>query len=988
MPVKQHQDRLYPKELDFETIAQRASDFAEHIEERRQRIIDTLLLYETYEVATDEIARSTDLLTNLRENQEFFQREIGPVASFLPSNQPLYATSCFTVVPSLMASQSHVKAPEGMGSMYPKLIEELEMKKHFPNVHVHQGRREEFVNKRAAHRRNPHTGALETATDAVIFTGTPEKAFAMRKEFHRQVLFIVNGAGHNPIVVSNDADVDKAVASAMRVQLYNQGQDCAAPNAILVHEDVYDDFMLKLSAAVRKVHVGPYENRQNTVGPLSRPGDLPRIQQILAENSRLISEHTEGIVRARLGIVEPTIIERPLDQGGNFTEQFAPIFFVQRYEQDDDLARYFGDAHYKSHAMYITLYGKSPYVENLVGDPLHDKHVHHDHSTIIRNTDLHAPGVERGVKPYGGYGKGASHISIDGNLVAKPTLPQRDIYEHLVKPSLEEPAQKKAAQPKQIEKKRVAPDKKKEYWGEKVASTILDKFPDRDHYTIAAGASPYSHIHFGSLRDVMTSLAVVRELQGRGKDASLFFSWDDFEPLKAVPEGMNPSLEKYVGMPLSSIPDPYGKNSSHACHFETEFEQAITALGISMDFSSQTERYQSGAYDQWIFDALRQREAYAEMMLRHMSSKAMTRKMIEPDEYRATYYPIIVYSRFTGKSNTTVLDHDGKNSIIYKCHETGNTETVDLTRDRIAKLRWKAEWPIRWKEHGIVFEPGGVSQSVRGGSHDVAVAISQGILGNDTPIYQRYGNVSLREASGTLGPKETGGASIMRLLEVHEPQLLQWIYLHKRPEQDFSIGFGTDVLRQYDEFDVARNKIAQDASHPYAKVFSWVGMRHSQDEEKQPIPFKQAVALGQIVGWNESKLLQLLKKMGKAYEETSISSRLKRARIWMEKHNPNETISLLENQNATHIESMDELSRQNVRMLLSGLQQGVYELEELETLTRLERDPELSGNANRARQRAFCKDVYQLLIGKDSGPRLATLLWALDREKILSLLDV
>jgi len=40
------------------------------------------------------------------------------------------------------------------------------------------------------------------------------------------------------------------------------------------------------------------------------------------------------------------------------------------------------------------------------------------------------------------------------------------------------------------------------------------------------------------------------------------------------------------------------------------------------------------------------------------------------------------------------------------------------------------------------------------------------------------------------------------------------------------------------------------------------------------------------------------------------------------------------------------------------------------------------------RQRAFFKDVYNLLIGKDAGPRLSTFLWAANRETVLRLLDI
>jgi lysyl-tRNA synthetase class I len=44
------------------------------------------------------------------------------------------------------------------------------------------------------------------------------------------------------------------------------------------------------------------------------------------------------------------------------------------------------------------------------------------------------PGKERGTQPYGGYGYASSSISINGKITPKPTLPQRDIYEALVKP--------------------------------------------------------------------------------------------------------------------------------------------------------------------------------------------------------------------------------------------------------------------------------------------------------------------------------------------------------------------------------------------------------------------------------------------------------------------------------------------------------------------------------------------------------------------------
>jgi lysyl-tRNA synthetase class I len=46
-------------------------------------------------------------------------------------------------------------------------------------------------------------------------------------------------------------------------------------------------------------------------------------------------------------------------------------------------------------------------------------------------------GGRTGVKPYGGYGVGASSASIGGKVMPMPTLPQRDIYEFVAKPMIE-----------------------------------------------------------------------------------------------------------------------------------------------------------------------------------------------------------------------------------------------------------------------------------------------------------------------------------------------------------------------------------------------------------------------------------------------------------------------------------------------------------------------------------------------------------------------
>jgi hypothetical protein len=178
--------------------------------------------------------------------------------------------------------------------------------------------------------------------------------------------------------------------------------------------------------------VGHYRDRNCRVGPISDPEDLVRIQKLLVEHKEWIDPSTPGIIRTEDAILEPTIICKPLIKGGNFTEVFAPIIFVQKYEQDEDLIQYFENPYYARNAMYISLYGKSKYITSLVEKPIEGKIIH-DSMSILHNIHLHMKGVERGTQPYGGYGYSASSISINGKIICKPTLPQRDIFEWVVK---------------------------------------------------------------------------------------------------------------------------------------------------------------------------------------------------------------------------------------------------------------------------------------------------------------------------------------------------------------------------------------------------------------------------------------------------------------------------------------------------------------------------------------------------------------------------
>lgn len=418
--------------LSFSEVETTARLLADLIESRFDELAEILLSYESFEVVQDETARTLDLLKNLRENKKYFRLRINEVTSFLPRNQPLYSFTCFVLVPSLMAHKVHFRIPHSMRSFFPKLMTLLEIHRLFPNVVVSNLTRLEFLRNRSALRVDPRSGESTPVTDAVIFTGTSAHANQLRLIFDNRTLFISNGAGHNPVVVSDDAEISKAVGAVLDIQLYNQGQDCSAPNAVLVHHDIFHKFHDELCKRLRDVRVGMYKDRSNRIGPISDPKDILKIQDFLIEHRAWLDPQTPGVIRTRDAIVEPTIICKPLIEGGNFGEIFAPVIFLQEYNSDAVLSLYFESPHYARGAMFVTLYGTSKYI-----DALENKESARVRTIVLRNINPHDLGVERGTQPYGGYGNSVSGVAICGKSICKPTLPQRDIYEWIVKPIMQ-----------------------------------------------------------------------------------------------------------------------------------------------------------------------------------------------------------------------------------------------------------------------------------------------------------------------------------------------------------------------------------------------------------------------------------------------------------------------------------------------------------------------------------------------------------------------
>ena len=91
----------------------------------------------------------------------------------------------------------------------------------------------------------------------ISFTGSTEVGKILMEQSASTVKKVsMELGGHAPFIVFDDADLNEAVTGAMQSKFRNSGQTCICSNRIFVHEKVYDEFLEKFSAEVKKIKVG------------------------------------------------------------------------------------------------------------------------------------------------------------------------------------------------------------------------------------------------------------------------------------------------------------------------------------------------------------------------------------------------------------------------------------------------------------------------------------------------------------------------------------------------------------------------------------------------------------------------------------------------------------------------------------------------------------------------------------------------------------
>jgi succinate-semialdehyde dehydrogenase/glutarate-semialdehyde dehydrogenase len=185
---------------------------------------------------------------------------------------------------------------------------------------------------------------------AVTLTGSSDVgervASAAGRQIKKQVLEL---GGSDPFIVLADADLERAVATAVRARNQNNGQSCIAAKRFIVEEPVADRFTQKFAEAVKALRVGDPMQRETNIGPLARQ-DLR--EALVDQVERSVSSGAHTVVggtplNGKGYFYAPTVLDGVNADMPAFREEtFGPVAAVIRARDPQDAVRLANDTEY------------------------------------------------------------------------------------------------------------------------------------------------------------------------------------------------------------------------------------------------------------------------------------------------------------------------------------------------------------------------------------------------------------------------------------------------------------------------------------------------------------------------------------------------------------------------------------------------------------------------------------------------------------------
>lgn len=304
--------------------------------------VDLMRYYESSaaEALADEPRKGTGLYRLNRFTVTY--QPLGVVVIIAPWNHPLQL-SLAPLLTALIAGNTVLLKPSELTPTVGELIGELCADVELPPgvVQVLQG--DGGVGQ----------ALVEAGPEKVFFTGSVATGKQiLRTSAERLTPVELELGGSDPMIVFDDARMDRAVGGALYGAFANAGQNCVAVERCYVQRGSYDQFVERVSREAARLRVG--SDRESDLGPLIREEQREELDRLLQDALDKGAEATTPI-RWESNRLHPVVLAN-VDHSMEIMRQevFGPVLPIMAFDTEQEAVRLANDSPYGLNASVWT----------------------------------------------------------------------------------------------------------------------------------------------------------------------------------------------------------------------------------------------------------------------------------------------------------------------------------------------------------------------------------------------------------------------------------------------------------------------------------------------------------------------------------------------------------------------------------------------------------------------------------------------------------
>jgi len=192
--------------------------------------------------------------------------------------------------------------------------------------------------------------ASHRGVDMIRFTGSSETGEEiMRVASQTAKKSVMELGGNNPVIVCEDADVERAATWQAQRHFGNTSQNCSTPGRYYVHEKVHERFVEAFVEQAMRIVVGDPADENTTMGPMANKQQMERVERLIEsareEGARIVLGG--GRAAERGYFLQPTVV---VDVTHDMTiareEIFGPAAAILKFSSEDEVIDLANDSEY------------------------------------------------------------------------------------------------------------------------------------------------------------------------------------------------------------------------------------------------------------------------------------------------------------------------------------------------------------------------------------------------------------------------------------------------------------------------------------------------------------------------------------------------------------------------------------------------------------------------------------------------------------------